>query len=90
MRDRPTDIPSYQLPDFNRQVLLVRRPSGIPQAEDFAIAVAAIPVPGDGQFLVRNLYLSADPAQRGWASAETNYAAPVPLGSPSGGLAVGL
>ena len=90
MRHRPTDIPSYQLPDFNRQVRLVRRPTGIPQAEDFAIATAAIPVPGTGEFLVRNLYLSADPAQRGWASAEANYAAPVPLGGPMRALAIAV
>lgn len=90
MKDKPIDIPAYRLPDANRQVRLVRRPSGIPQAEDFAIATAAVPVPGPGQFLVRNLYLSVDPAQRGWASAEANYAAPVPLGNPMRALAVAV
>jgi NADPH-dependent curcumin reductase CurA len=28
-----------------------------------------VPEPGPGEILVRNLYLSVDPAQRGWASA---------------------
>lgn len=90
MADRPIDIPAYQLPNSNRQVRLVRRPSGIPQAEDFAITADAVPIAGPGQFLVRNLYLSVDPAQRGWASAEANYAAPVPLGSPMRALAIAV
>jgi NADPH-dependent curcumin reductase CurA len=78
------------LPGENRQVLLVRRPSGVPQAEDFSLSCAAVPKPGPGEFLVRNIYLSVDPAQRGWASAEANYSAPVPLGSPMRALAVGV
>jgi NADPH-dependent curcumin reductase CurA len=40
--------------------------------------------------LVRNLYLSVDPAQRGWAADGTNYAKPVPLGTPMRALAVGI
>jgi NADPH-dependent curcumin reductase CurA len=86
----PTDIPPYRLPGANRQVLLVRRPAGIPQPEDFAIAHTATPVPEDSQFLVRNIYLSVDPAQRGWASSEANYASPVPLGRPMRALAVSV
>jgi len=39
---------------------------------------------------VRNVYLSVDPAQRGWASSEANYSAPVPLGSVMRALAVGV
>lgn len=87
--DTPTDIPAYSLPPGNRRVLLVRRPQGVPQPEDFALDEAPVPEPGPGQFLVRTIYLSVDPAQRGWASAEANYAQPVPLGGPMRGLAVG-
>ena len=88
--DRPTDIPAYSHRSRNRRVLLARRPNGVPQVEDFALDEADIPVPGPDQFLVRNLYLSVDPAQRGWASAEANYSAPVALGTPMRGLAVGV
>lgn len=35
-------------------------------AEDFRHEDVAIPDPGPGQALVRNLYLSLDPAMRGW------------------------
>jgi len=75
---------------MNRQVLLVRRPHGVPRAEDFAIAATPAPSPQPGQILIRNIYLSVDPAQRGWASAETNYSSPVALGGPMRALAVGV
>ncbi|TGE01983.1 NADP-dependent oxidoreductase [Methylobacterium nonmethylotrophicum] len=77
------------MPASNRRILLARRPAGIPQPEDFAIDEEAVPEPGPGTVLVRNIYLSVDPAQRGWASAEANYAQPVPLGGPMRALAVG-
>jgi NADPH-dependent curcumin reductase len=86
----PTHIPKYSVPNENRQVLLAQRPAGVPQASDFVISTSAIPKPGAGEILVRNIYLSVDPAQRGWASAEANYSAPVPLGGPMRALAVGV
>jgi NADPH-dependent curcumin reductase CurA len=86
----PRDIPNYSLPGTNRQVLLTARPAGIPQASDFTLSSATVPKPGPGEFLVRTIYLSVDPAQRGWASAEANYSAPVPLGGPMRALGVGV
>lgn len=90
MTESPTHIPAYRMPDVNRRVLLARRPQGIPQAEDFAFDEAPVPVVAPDEFLVRNIFLSADPAQRGWASAEANYSQPVPLGGPMRALAVGV
>lgn len=87
---RPTDIPDHPPQDVNRQVQLIRRPDAIPQASDFALAETPVPQPGPGQFRVRNIYLSADPAQRGWAADVANYSAPVPLGDPMRALAVGV
>lgn len=84
----PHAIPAIDHPARNRQVLLTSRPAGVPQAGDFTLSVSDIPTPGAGEILVRNIYLSADPAQRGWASAEANYSAPVPLGTPMRALAV--
>lgn len=57
----------------NRQVWLSSRPNGIPQAGDFAIREAAIPEPAAGQILVRNRYVSVDPAMRGWIADKTTY-----------------
>jgi NADPH-dependent curcumin reductase CurA len=48
-----------------------------------------VATPGAGEILIRNHYLSVDPAQRGWANDEGNYSAPVPLNSPMRALAVG-
>ena len=73
----------------NRQVRLVSRPRGIPQAEHFALATEPMPAPGKGEILIRNHYLSVDPAQRGWANDEGNYSAPVPLDAPMRALTVG-
>jgi NADPH-dependent curcumin reductase CurA len=73
----------------NRQVRLKSRPSGIPQAEHFEIVEAPIPDPADGQVLVRNIYLSVEPAMRGWVSAVANYSEPVALGAVMRSLAVG-
>lgn len=73
----------------NRQVRLKSRPSGIPQAEHFEIVEAPVPNPADGQVLVRNIYLSVEPAMRGWVSAVANYSEPVALGAVMRALAVG-
>ncbi len=73
----------------NRQVRLKSRPSGIPRAEHFEIVEAPVPVPSDGQVLVRNIYLSVDPAMRGWVSAVANYSDPVALGAVMRPLTVG-
>ncbi len=75
--------------DANRQVLLQSRPSGIPQAENFEIVRTGVPAAGPGQLLVRNIYLSVDPAMRGWVSDVGNYSKPVGIGEVMRSLAVG-
>src|SRR3546814_9095585 len=71
----------------NRQVVLTSRPSGIPQAENFAIRQGAMPAPASGEILVRNHYLSIEPAMRGWISDAGNYSDPVPIGGVMTSLA---
>ncbi|WP_438952277.1 NADP-dependent oxidoreductase [Porticoccus sp.] len=73
----------------NRQVILKSRPSDVPQAENFAVVESAVPTPGDGQVLVRNVYLSVEPAMRGWVSAVANYSEPVAIDGVMRSLAVG-
>ena len=51
--------------NLNRQVLLKRRPTGLPRTEDFEIADAPLPDPLEGEVLVRGIYLSLDPAPAG-------------------------
>jgi NADPH-dependent curcumin reductase len=67
-------------PKLNRQVRLKSRPNGIPQADNFELAAAELPALSDRQFLVRNDYLSVEPAMRGWVAAVANYSTPVGIG----------
>lgn len=74
---------------MNRQVVLARRPTGIAQADDFRIVEQADPRLQDGGLVVRNLFLSVEPAMRGWIADTGNYSAPVAIGSVMRALAVG-
>ena len=74
---------------LNRQVLLKARPTGIPQAEHFEIVETPVLEPIDGQVVVRNLFLSVEPAMRGWVSNVGNYSDPVPLGGVMRAFTVG-
>jgi NADPH-dependent curcumin reductase CurA len=77
------------VPSTNTQVVLKARPNGIPQAEHFAIVEAPLPTLRDGQFLVRNEFLSVEPAMRGWVSAVANYSKPVGIGEVMRAFAAG-
>ncbi len=77
------------LPKIGRQVRLKSRPSGIPLAEHFEIAEAPVRALRDREFLVRNDFLSVDPAMRGWVSAATNYSNPVAIGEVMRSFAAG-
>lgn len=74
---------------MNRQVILTSRPDGIPQAEHFRIVESMVPTPAVGQVVVRNEWLSVEPAMRGWVSAVANYSDPVALGSVMRSFAAG-
>jgi len=76
-------------PATNRQVRLKSRPSGIPQAENFEIVETAVPALAERQFLVRNDFLSVEPAMRGWVSAVANYSTPVGIGEVMRSFAAG-
>src|SRR2546427_10710558 len=63
----------------NRKWVLVSRPKGLPSRENFELREEPLPRIGENQFLVRNLYLSCDPAQRTWMARDT-YVPAIPLG----------
>lgn len=73
----------------HRRVVLASRPEGIPQAEHFRIEQAPIPQPGPGQVLIRNRFLSVEPAMRGWVNAAANYSKPVDIGEVMRSFAAG-
>ena len=64
----------------NRQWVLAKRPHGMVNAENFSYQEQPIPEIGEGQLLVRNLYLSFDPTQRGWMEDRESYLPPVGIG----------
>ncbi|MGH0038344.1 MAG: NADP-dependent oxidoreductase [Myxococcota bacterium] len=66
----------------NRQWVLASRPVGMVSESDFEWRESPIPEPGEGEVLVRNLYLSFDPAMRGWMEDRPSYIPPVALGEP--------
>jgi NADPH-dependent curcumin reductase len=63
----------------NRKWVLRSRPQGMPGSENFELREEPLPEIGEKQFLVRNLYLSCDPAQRAWMSRDT-YVPMIPIG----------
>src|SRR4030088_1951194 len=63
-----------------KRVVLVSRPVGEPKATDFRIEEYAAPTPGEGQVLLRTIWLSLDPYMRGRMSDGPSYAQPVPIG----------
>jgi NADPH-dependent curcumin reductase CurA len=73
----------------NRQVILKSRPADIPQADNFEIIESGISEPRDGEILVHNIYLSVEPAMRGWVSSVANYSEPVRTGEVMRSFAAG-
>lgn len=68
--------------DSNRRWLLQRRPKGMVTQEDFCCVDSPMPQPDydQGQILVRNLFLSFEPAMRGWLDDVPSYLPPVAIG----------
>lgn len=64
----------------NRRFVLAARPKGAPTAANFRLEQTPLPVPKDGEMLLRTLYLSLDPYMRGRMSDAPSYAAPVEVG----------
>ncbi len=74
---------------INRQILLKSRPEGAPGLDNFELTATPVPEPGDGEVLMRTLYLSLDPYMRGRMSAAKSYATPAAVGQPMVGGTVG-
>jgi NADPH-dependent curcumin reductase CurA len=75
--------------DVNHQYRLKTRPEGMVSAENFDFVEEPIPSAGDGEILVKVLYLSLDPAMRGWLSNERSYVPPVEIGEVMRAIGVG-
>ena len=64
----------------NRRITLAARPEGFPKESDFALEEGEIPEPEAGEVLVRALWVSLDPYQRGRMSEARSYAKHLELG----------
>jgi hypothetical protein len=73
----------------NHQFRLAKRPVGMVQRSDFEYAQAPVAEPGEGEVLVKILYISLDPAMRGWMNEGKSYVPPVGIGEVMRAGAVG-
>jgi NADPH-dependent curcumin reductase CurA len=77
------------IPESAQEIRLASRPEGTPKPENFEFATVPVPSPGDGEIVVRNLYLSVDPYMRGRMRDVPSYSAPYKVGEAMTGAAAG-
>jgi NADPH-dependent curcumin reductase CurA len=77
------------IPESAQEIRLASRPEGTPKPENFEFATVPVPSPGDGEVVVRNLFLSVDPYMRGRMRDAPSYAPPYAVGEAMTGGAVG-
>jgi NADPH-dependent curcumin reductase CurA len=73
----------------SREIRLASRPRGWPTEENFELVTVEVPPPGEGEALVRNLFMSVDPYMRGRMNDVKSYVPPFQVGKPLEGGAVG-
>ena len=66
---------------MNKQVLLAERPIGLPSESTWIHQIAKIPSLSNGEILIKNQYISLDPAMRGWIRDGKSYIDPVDIGA---------
>lgn len=65
---------------INKQLKLVKRPDGLPDKDTWTLEENPIPEIKDGEFLLKQDYISLDPAMRGWLNEGKSYIPPVGIG----------
>jgi len=75
--------------NINRQITLAARPANYPTESDFNLIESPVPQPEEAEVLVRTIWLSLDPYQRGRMRANHPYATPMDLGQVIVGGVVG-
>lgn len=74
----------------NRQFKLAARPAGAVKATDWNRTEEAVRAPAEGEVVIQNLYLSLDPAMRGWMNeSKASYIPPVGINEVMRAIAVG-
>jgi hypothetical protein len=62
---------------------------GMPTNDNFELVEVQVPDPNDGEFLVRNIWMSIDPYMRGRMTERKSYVPPFELGKPLDGACIG-
>ncbi|MHA2053102.1 MAG: NADP-dependent oxidoreductase [Candidatus Hodarchaeales archaeon] len=77
---------------INRQWRLKSHPVGYIKETDFEWLEELVPELQEGELLIRNIYLSLDPANRSWVnpSRVSHYVKPVGLGDVMRGITIGV
>ena len=73
----------------NKAIVLASRPQGAPVAGNFRLVESETAEPGEGQLLVKHLFMSLDPYMRGRMDDSKSYAASQPVDAVMGGGTVG-
>src|SRR6185503_9837629 len=86
---RARDGYAFVMTTQSREIRLARRPNGEPGLDCFDFATVALPDPGPGEVLVRNVYMSVDPYMRGRMNEGKSYVPQFEIGKALEGTAVG-
>jgi NADPH-dependent curcumin reductase len=73
----------------NQRIVLASRPQGWVVPENLRLEKAPLPAPGEGEVLVKNLWLSLDPYMRGLMSDAKSYVKGLDIGEVMAGETVG-
>jgi hypothetical protein len=73
----------------NHQIRLAGRPVGLPDRNVWKFTEENVGAPNDGEVLVKVLYVSLDPAMRGWITDRKSYIPPVGIGDVMRALGAG-
>jgi NADPH-dependent curcumin reductase len=75
--------------EVNHRFTLAARPVGMPKRSDWNYSADPVPEPADGQLLIKIIYLSLDPAMRGWMNEGKSYVPAIKIGEVMRALALG-
>ena len=64
----------------NKLIRLVKRPVGFPSKDTWEYDFETIDELCDGEIIIQNLYISVDPAMRGWMNEVKSYIKPIEIG----------
>jgi NADPH-dependent curcumin reductase CurA len=73
----------------NHKFTLAARPVGLPKRTDWSYVEETVRELNEGEVLIRVLFISLDPAMRGWMNQSRSYVPPIAVGEVMRALALG-